>query len=196
MKEHEKIILFDMDGTLCDYENKLISDLNELQSPDEKAVQCVPKDDAPSYLRKRADLIRSSEEWWATLPRFQLGFDIWELAKELEFRRMILTAGPKRNPNAWSGKKMWIDANLGSDTDITITRDKGLVYGKVLVDDWPEYILRWLQWRPRGLVIMPASRANENFKHDQVIRYTGERRTGANLAQVEDALFNILRKEE
>jgi len=53
---------------------------------------------------------------------------------------MILTQGPKKNPASWSGKKKWIDKNLGQDVDITITRDKGLVYGKVLVDDYPGYI--------------------------------------------------------
>jgi hypothetical protein len=191
MKEQERIALFDMDGTLCDYESRLIADLNDLNSPQEQYIDRVPDDDAPLYLRKRVDLIRSSVEWWATLPKFQLGFDIWELTNDLGFRRMILTAGPKRNPNAWSGKKIWIDGNLGTNTDITITRDKDLVYGKVLVDDWPDYILRWLEWRPRGLVIMPASKTNENFKHEQVIRYTGH-----NLAQVEDALASLLKKED
>ena len=47
------------------------------------------------------------------------------------------------------------------------------MYGKVLVDDWPEYISRWLKWRPRGLVIMPASQSNAGFTHPQVIRYDG-----------------------
>jgi hypothetical protein len=86
---------------------------------------------------------------------------------------MVLTQGPRRNANAWTGKKLWIDKNLGQDVDITITRDKGLVYGKVLVDDFPEYIERWLEWRPRGLVIMPVNESNINFKHPQVIRYDG-----------------------
>ena len=86
---------------------------------------------------------------------------------------MILTQGPKKNPASWSGKKKWIDKNLGQDVDITITRDKGLVYGKVLVDDYPGYIEKWLQWRERGLVIMPANELNKYFVHPQVIRYDG-----------------------
>ena len=57
---------------------------------------------------------------------------------------------------------------------ITMTEDKGLVYGKILVDDFPEYIERWLQWRPRGLVIMPAHEHNEQFKHPNIIRYRGD----------------------
>jgi 5'-nucleotidase len=182
----ENIILFDLDQTLCDYDLALSSSMQLLMSPEERFYEGVPKDDAPQYLRNRANLVRASVEWWAGLPRLQLGFDIWKVAEELGYRRMILTQGPKRNPNAWSGKKIWIDNNLGQDVDITITRDKGLVYGKVLVDDWPEYILRWLEWRPRGLVIMPASRTNADFKHEQVIRYDG-----SNLEEVRSAMDTV-----
>jgi hypothetical protein len=71
------------------------------------------------------------------------------------------------------GKKMWIDKNLGTDVDITITRKKEAVYGKILVDDWPEYVLQWLEWRPRGLVIMPVQKHNISFNHPQAIHYDG-----------------------
>ena len=172
-KNPEDVCLFDMDGTLCDYEKGLIESLTKLRSPMEPLVIKVPLDNAPAYLRARSDLIRKSTSWWAELPQFKLGFDVWKLALQLEFRRMILTQGPKRNSRAWAGKKMWIDSNLGMEVDITITRDKGLVYGRILVDDWPLYVERWLEWRPRGLVIMPASRTNIDFKHSQVIRYDG-----------------------
>ena len=165
--------------------------MEELQSPEEPPYIGVPKDDAPIYLRRRADLIRSSAEWWANLPKFQLGFDVWDMVTELKFRKMILTQGPKRNPASWSGKKMWIDKNLGQDVDITITRDKGLVYGKALVDDWPEYIKRWLEWRPRGLVIMPAHEHNKDFSHPQVIRYTGK-----NKSEVLQALTAIKKDQD
>lgn len=70
--------------------------------------------------------------------------------------------------------------------DITITRDKGLVYGKVLVDDYPGYIERWLKWRKNGLVIMPASKSNKDFKHEQVIRYDG-----SNLEEVSLAMESV-----
>ena len=179
----QRVILFDMDGTLCDYENGLGLSMVHLQSPGEAPYAGVPRDDAPAYLKSRADIIRKDAEWWANLPQLKLGFDVWHVAKELDYRLMILTQGPKRNANAWAGKKQWIDKNLGQEIDITITRDKGLVYGKVLVDDWPEYIERWLEWRPRGLVIMPANNHNEKFIHPQVIRYDG-----SNLAQVREAM--------
>lgn len=50
---------------------------------------------------------------------------------------------------------------------------KGLVYGAILVDDWPEYVERWLKHRPRGLVVMPASSNNVGYNHPNVIRYDG-----------------------
>lgn len=187
----EKIALFDMDGTLCDYDKGLNISLDPLRSPEEPVFSGPVRDDAPDYIRKRADLIRLSSDWWANLPQFHLGFDIWAMSETLGFRRMILTQGPKRNPNAWTGKKLWIDRNLGQDVDITITRDKGLVYGKVLVDDYPDYILRWLKWRQRGLVIMPASDENHCFTHPQVIRYDG-----TNTDQVFEALKKIAEETE
>jgi hypothetical protein len=167
------IALFDMDGTLCDFEKSLTESMRKIQSPNEKPFVATHPKKYPDHIQNRKNLILSSVEWWANIPQLKLGFDIWNFVGLLKMRRMILTQGPKRNANAWTGKKMWIDKNIGCDTDITITRNKGLVYGKLLVDDWPEYIIDWLEWRPRGLVIMPANNNNKNFKHSQVIRYDG-----------------------
>jgi len=183
MAKIENIALFDMDGTLCDYDSGLLAELNKLKCPNEESLETIMHKDLPDYIKARKDLILNREEWWENLPKFKLGFDVWDLAKELEYRRMILTQGPRKNPAAWSGKKKWMDKNLGEDTEITITRDKGLVYGKILVDDFPEYIERWLAWRPRGLVIMPASSSNADYKNSQVIRYDG-----TNLKEVKYAM--------
>jgi len=186
----ENIALFDMDGTLCNYDLTLFQELEKLRSPSELIFHPPIKDNAPDYIRARADIIRKNEEWWANIPKLKLGFDIWQLAEELEYRKMILTQGPKKNPNAWSGKKIWIDKNLGEDTDITITRDKGLVYGKVLTDDYPPYVEKWLAWRPRGLVIMPLNEQNKDYKHKQVIKYDG-----TNLRIVKDAMERVKLRE-
>ena len=190
-KKNENIALFDMDGTLCDYDKSLSIEMEKLRCPSEPAFTSPLSDDAPIYIKARADLIRSSEEWWENLPRLNLGFDIWSIAEELGYRRMILTQGNRKNPYSWSGKKKWIDKNLGEDTDITITRDKGLVYGKVLVDDFPKYIERWLEWRPRGLVIMPDNLLNKEFEHPQVIRYQGN-----NIEEVRTAMEKAKLRED
>ncbi|MBC8435166.1 hypothetical protein H8D91_01545 [archaeon] len=191
MEDLQNIALFDMDGTLCDHDKALFRDLELLRSPSEKQYKNLAEKDIPAYVLKRANLIRVQEYWWQTLPKFKLGWDVLEEAKKLEYKIMILTQGPKSKPHAWSGKMKWIDKHLPG-VDVTITRDKGLVYGKVLVDDFPPYIERWLEHRKRGLVIMPANEYNSNFKHPNVIRYDGE-----NLKEVKRGLeIALTRKPE
>ena len=188
MIPHELIALFDMDGTLFDYEAQLKEDLSKIASPEEKEIR-FNFEDNPKYLQNRIDLITSHESWWQNLPKFKLGWDVLEITKKLGFHHTILTQGPRSKPAAWSGKKRCADEHFGENFDITLTRNKGLVYGKVLVDDFPGYIEKWLKHRKNGLVIMPANEGNENFKHPQVIRYDG-----TNLEEVKNALEEVKRK--
>jgi 5'-nucleotidase len=167
---NDNIALFDLDGTLCDYDSALIKDLNLIRSPKEEELTSLPHIHIPPYIQKRIDMICDNEDWWLTLQPLPLGIWLLESARLMGYRIMILTQGPKRNPYAWSGKKKWIDLHLGNHVDVTITRDKSLVYGKVLVDDYPGYIERWLKWRKNGLVLMPANDLNLKFEHPQVIR--------------------------
>ena len=171
--QDENVALFDMDGTLCDYDSQLLKDINKSMAKGAPKFTGRIKD-APDHVQKIADTIRASQGWWENLPRLQLGWDILKIAQDQGYRVMILTQGPRNNPAAWTGKKLWLDKNLGPDFDITITRDKGLVYGKILVDDYPEYAERWLTWRKSGLVIMPANESNKDYRHRQVIRYDGK----------------------
>jgi hypothetical protein len=166
------VALFDMDGTLCEYDRTLLRALRKLSSKEEPKFNGNFRE-APGYIQRRADLIRASEDWWGKLPKLKLGWDVLEVAQELGYRIMILTQGTRKNSAAWSGKRLWVNKHLGPDVDLTITRDKGLVYGKVLVDDFPQYAERWLTWRKNGLVIMPANEANKGFEHLQVLRYDG-----------------------
>ncbi|MBP7708401.1 hypothetical protein KA107_01850 [Candidatus Pacearchaeota archaeon] len=185
MEEAENIALFDMDGTLCDHDLALFEELEKMRNPSEEKVISLHAGRLPDYIKRRADVIRQQEGWWESMPKFQLGWDVLEIAKKEGFRIMILTQGPKDKPSGWSGKMKWLTKNLPG-TDVTMTRDKGLVYGKMLVDDYPEYIRAWLKNRPRGLVIMPANDGNKEFKHPNVIRYTGK-----NLEEVKKAIKSI-----
>ena len=170
----QAIALFDLDGTLCDYDGAMFESLERLRSPKEPKTRLYGNGEkTPYYLEQRMNLIRREEDWWVNLPKLQLGWDVLKVAKRLDFRVIILSKGPRRNPIAYSGKKKWIDKNLGYDIDVILTQDKGLVYGRVLIDDFPPYVESWLKHRPRGLVIMPANERNKNFVHPQVIRYDG-----------------------
>lgn len=177
--------LVDLDGVLCDYDKAMQHDLDIMLAPGEKRYLIGLHKRHPSYVVVRMDLIKSSGEWWENLPQFKLGFDVLEILKELNFYVSILTQGPKENAIAWSHKLRWCIKNVPY-LDITITRRKGLVYGKVLVDDYPVYIQQWLEHRPRGLVIMPAHEWNKDFVHPNVIRYDG-----ANIKEVRKALVIV-----
>ncbi len=183
--ESENVALFDMDGTLCDLRGQLRKDMDALRDPEEREftgnIEVLKF--APPHVQKRADMIKSSPEWWANLPKLPLGFDVLRSAQDLGYKIMVLTKGSRRYPASWEGKKLWVDRQLGSGVKLTITEDKGLVYGKALVDDFPPYIDGWLKWRSRGLVILPDNDKNRDYGHPQVLRYDG-----SNLDEVRAAL--------
>lgn len=55
--KNEPVALFDLDGTLADYDKALKRDMIAQQSPTEPSYAGVPDDKAPGYLRNRAKLI-------------------------------------------------------------------------------------------------------------------------------------------
>ena len=169
--QSDKIALFDLDGTLADYDGQLLRDLQRLASEYEPPP--VLYADIP-YLEARRHVITSQIGWWLKLEKFRLGWEILEVAKEIGYSISVLTKGPATKYAAWSEKLEWCNRHLADYMDgVTITHDKGLVYGTILVDDWPGYIEKWLEHRPRGLVIMPAHDHNKDYSHANVIRYDG-----------------------
>jgi 5'-nucleotidase len=186
-----KIALFDMDGTLCDYVSSMKAELEKLRAPGEPLLDPFIEGNKPDlqFFWDRMNLIKSNENWWANLPRHSLGFDVLELTKELGYHNEVLTQAPKTNPAALAGKLRWILNNLDEDTDFTMTRNKSRHYGRVLVDDYPGFILPWIEHRPRGLVIMPSNKYNKGFTHEQVMAYNGQ-----NKEQVEKALIEAMNK--
>ena len=180
----DKIALFDMDGTLCAYMRQLNRDLAEIASPEDPPFKSF--DDIEPFMSKRIDLIRSVPGWWQNLPKLEIGYDVLLAASEMGFDIHILTKGPWLITAAWTEKVIWCRQNIPHEIDFhtTITEDKSLVYGRVLVDDYPQYIESWLASRPRGLVIMPAHDYNEDFKHPNVCRYDG-----TNKSEMKDRLY-------
>ncbi|VVB80507.1 Uncharacterised protein [uncultured archaeon] len=187
MSRVETIVLFDMDDTLFDHNGQLLKDLKKLADPSEPELSEKDLYKAPPHIRERTFRIRERKEWWADLPKFQLGWDVWNLVGELSYQREILTKANLKNPAMWMGKVECIVKNIGEKTPVTITStSKSRHYGRVLVDDFPEYCSSWLNHRPRGLVIMPAHEYNRYFSHPQLIRYDG-----TNLEEVRRALIKV-----
>jgi FMN phosphatase YigB (HAD superfamily) len=99
MKQSEPIVLFDMDGTLCDLTKSLLFHLNEIKSPNEPFfTEENLTQPHPDYLEKRISLIYNNQSFWENLPVFQLGWDVYNLTSELDYKTMILTQAPRSNP--------------------------------------------------------------------------------------------------
>jgi phosphoglycolate phosphatase-like HAD superfamily hydrolase len=186
MEEYNrKVALFDMDGTLADYDGQLLKDLQKIASPNEPPIDENKIHQSGGYLEARRHMISSQSGWWLNLQKFPLGFDILKLCKEIGFENVVLTKGPSSKYSAWSEKVEWCNKHIDEYVKgVTITNDKGLVYGRVLVDDFPEYIESWLEHRPRGLVVLIAHEFNKDFKHPNVVRYDG-----TNIEEVQERLI-------
>jgi 5'-nucleotidase len=185
MKLAEPIALFDLDGTLADFDGEMRARLAELRSPNEdpKLDETVYEDEP--HMKARRRLIKSRPGFWRNLARIKLGFQLLEEARAQQFRCHVLSKGPRKVPLAWEEKVCWCNEHI-PDLPIILAEDKGLVYGKVLVDDWVPYITRWIDWRPRGLVIAVAQPWNVDVEQrfpQNVIRYTG-----SNFARVQERL--------
>ncbi len=165
--------LFDLDGSLADFDKSMLEGLAALKSPGEPDILSVQEGYQFPHIRARIELISKQPNWWFELEPIAMGFQILEVAKEIGFQIHVLTQGPKTKPMAWKEKVEWCQKHLGGEIDIHITRNKGMVYGRFLYDDYPNYMMRWLEYRPRGLGIMPVNGQNKNFHHPQVIRWDG-----------------------
>lgn len=164
------IALVDMDNTLCDYSAAMDHDMKLLRSPQELELPSGKPESA--YLKAREELIRRQPGWWAGLPKLKAGFQILAELRRLKFDIHILTKGPWKSSNAWTEKVEWCRKHVPG-IPLTITQEKSLVYGRVLVDDWPPYYMSWLKVRPRGLVVVPAHAWNFDVIDQRIFRFTG-----------------------
>jgi hypothetical protein len=155
--------LFDLDGSLANHDKAVFEGLAALKGPDEPAVEDVRDAYQIPHLKARIDLITKQPSWWLNLEPIPMGFQVLRLAKEIGFQIHVLTQGPKTKPLAWKEKVEWCQKHLGPDIDIHITRNKGMVYGKFLYDDYPEYMLKWLEHRPEGWGSCRLTRRTRTF---------------------------------
>lgn len=171
----DDIALFDMDGSLADYTTALVNDLELLRSPEEDKIteENIWEADKLPHIQFRMRLIKRQPGWWLKLRPLPAGLEVWDLCKRFGFKNTILTKGPKKHSNAWDEKLQWCQKFLDPEVDVHIVSDKSGQYGKLLYDDYPEYMLKWLKHRPRGLGIMPVTPVSKGFSHPQVIMYRG-----------------------
>ncbi len=173
--EGNNIALFDLDGSLADYDGALVRGLESLRAPDEPPIsrESLWLAEKHDHILARMRLLKGQPGWWLSLAPIPLGMRVLALCEELGFAVHVLTKGPKRHALAWDEKVRWCQQHIGPEVDIHVTSDKGMVYGKLLYDDYPEYMLRWLRHRPRGLGVMPAGPHNRDFAHPNVLKWDG-----------------------
>jgi len=175
----EPIALVDMDGTIADFTKAMGEGLKVLEGPGESwDYDNYSQDDEPLYMKARRRLVKSQPGFWANLPPIPRGFEILSLLKMHDFSINIFTKAPRKSLTAFTEKAQWCEKHLSADfpdIKISMVQGKGLHYRKILVDDWPPYIERWLKFRPRGQVIMPVCKYNRHFEHPQVARFYGDR---------------------
>lgn len=172
---NKPIALFDLDGTLADFDGAMKAGLALIAHPDElkDGTYCVfEHKDEPDHIRIRRRLLKQRPGFWRNLQKLELGMKLMHASIALGYQVNILTKAPRTNFPAWTEKVEWCHQNLPMEhgIQVNLVENKGIVYGKVLVDDWPEYVSAWIAHRPRGLVLMPAQPWNENFKAPNVIR--------------------------
>jgi 5'(3')-deoxyribonucleotidase len=157
MTDHvdDQVALVDLDDTVAAYSKALREQMRLIQAPDEPAYMDRMFDREEPYMEARRKLIQRQPGFWRGLEPIPLGFEIVEELRKQSFGIHVLTKGPKTTPSAWSEKVEWSTQHMPYAT-VTVAGDKSLVYGRVLVDDWPTYFEKWLLVRPRGLVICPA----------------------------------------
>lgn len=165
-------ILFNLDGTLCDFAGGMARFMQPLEGPGESHdYDNYSQDVEPNYMRARRRMVKQLPGFWRNLAPYEPGFQLLKLARDAGLRLVIFTKGPIGQPRAFMEKVEWCRTHIGEDFDISLVTDKGLHYGKILVDDWPPYIEKWLAHRPRGRVIMPLHPYNKTFEHPQVVRF-------------------------
>ena len=188
-EENEVTANFDLDSTLADYHMRMCEELSALESSPAESWDWDnnwQEEKWPKWLKARTRLIKSKVGFWENLPRLQLGFDILGVAQEYGFNCEVLTRGPKWHPPAFEEKVRWCAKHV-PDLHVNLVRNKSRFYGKLLVDDWPDYFLGWLKVRPRGWVIAVEQPWNRAVVHPRLLKYNG-----ANLNAVHD-LFRHLK---
>ncbi len=174
--EEGRVALMDLDGTLCDYNGALKRDMAKILG-----ATTLPQD-----VTERIEvLVKSQTGWYRNLKPLPLGLKIYQTLREIGFQIVVCSKGSRVSKNSWTEKMEWVAEHLDDDVLVNLTQAKQIVYGRVMVDDYPAHFKPWLEKRPRGIVIVPDQPWNSEIE-------TGDRIIKVHtLEDVEDARLTL-----
>ena len=142
----KKIVLIDMDGVLCQYDEKMLQiahtryglPLYTSEDIDSFHTEGI----FPEEYHKRVDAIGDEEGFFESLEPFPGAIKAFHEIAALPDVRVFICTSPKsyyKNQFSAIEKLAWVSKFLGPKwTDkVIITRDKTLVSGDILIDDKP-----------------------------------------------------------
>jgi len=171
-----KIAIVDMDNTLVDYTEGMRLEYDALCSPNEENYEAAKKryegKEWPDHLWQRIQTIYGRVDWWYNLEPLSVGFEIVEVLKSRGYEIHVGTSGPSDHPRSWMEKYQWVKDFFPKADAVHITRDKSILGGQILVDDWPDYITKWQDYNHGGFVVVPAHHYNKHLTmQTDVLRY-------------------------
>jgi hypothetical protein len=173
MTKKKPIFLFDMDCSLFDYQGAMVSELNKLANNDNEIITNKANlwhlDTNPLF-EDKINKIKATPGFWKNLPPIELGFKVYELAKNLNFKIEILTKGPRRFPNAWAEKLECGQIHFGPKINVNVVSSKHLFRGEILYDDFPSYLSAWMKYNPESIGIMPVNSTNTKYFNKNLLR--------------------------
>lgn len=188
-----------MDGTLVDYDGAFLRDLKRISKKEERDLIDSYKGNiwkmcSENFLfERRRHMITSQYGWWVNLKPLEENIDVVRLMHEMEFEIHICTQAPFSKSFSWMEKTENIKKNLDIPVKMNIVTDKSLFYGAVLFDDYQPFMEKWLEYRPRGLGILPKNEGNKDYSHPNAIHYDG---STSSFESVRDALNKVLERHE
>jgi hypothetical protein len=181
----QPIALIDLGGTLCDCSERLRDGLARLDGAPDPPGDGSP-DVAAAHREARRRLVMAAPGFWRELPPLAVGFELLELVRELGFRVHVVTKGPHDVPAAWANKVSWCRRHLPG-VPVIVTDSKTLIFGHVLIDDWPPYVHDWQRQWPEALAVVPVQPWNDDLPLGaRVLRYDS-----ASRVEVRDALREL-----
>src|ERR1044071_2937251 len=94
-----QVALFDLDGSLADYEGAMRRDLALLRAPEEPEVgENFREMEQLPHIKARMDMIKRIPGWWENLAPIPGGLQVFQMAAEMGFSMNVLTKGPWNHP--------------------------------------------------------------------------------------------------